>query len=418
MSTYQKKLNIGTLHRRQFLMLSSSSLISIAVGACGGGGKNDNNITPTPASSISPTPMPTPTSTSTPIPTPSPRPTPQFGITWTQLSGLRDMFIESMSGDGRVFGGYRVGFEGVRWEEPSNLTNLGYLREGDNFVQISDVSEDGSVLVGESSGFSTRDEAIIWTREQGMVGLGHLPNPRPRLSSVANAVSGDGKIVTGTCDLIENSFWVTHAFIWTKETGMKSLGILSPNSQNAYGYTSTASGISQDGKIIVGESSSEAFRWTAEGGMKGIGVLPNFAVSKAWNISADGNVIIGECGRPINNDPNRLYVEAFRWTSATGMVSLGQTWAGGQMTSARQISGDGGVILGYTDYPTSENSLSFSNSFIWTRRRGTQRVRDFLLFLGIPNNISAGNIPFVSTDGKILVFGRDKLYSPTGFADL
>ena len=57
----------------------------------------------------------------------------------------------------------------------------------------------------------------------------------------------------------------------------------------------TAMGISGDGTVVVGHSSSafgkEAFRWTEAEGMIGLGGLPAENKSEANAISADGSIV-------------------------------------------------------------------------------------------------------------------------------
>ena len=63
-------------------------------------------------------------------------------------------------------------------------------------------------------------------------------------------------------------------------------------------FSSAAYGISADGSVVVGQSSSasglEAFRWTLDGGMVGLGDLPGGTfTSKARGTSADGSAVVG-----------------------------------------------------------------------------------------------------------------------------
>src|SRR5437667_12108532 len=59
-------------------------------------------------------------------------------------------------------------------------------------------------------------------------------------------------------------------------------------------FNSFALGVSADGHVVVGQSSStlgfEAFRWSQPDGMHSLGAAPNSAAAAA---SADGSVIVG-----------------------------------------------------------------------------------------------------------------------------
>lgn len=62
---------------------------------------------------------------------------------------------------------------------------------------------------------------------------------------------------------------------------------------------SQAHAVSADGSVVVGYSSSgnggfEAFRWTLQDGLQGLGDFPGgLRDSRAWDLSADGEVIVG-----------------------------------------------------------------------------------------------------------------------------
>ena len=91
---------------------------------------------------------------------------------------------------------------------------------------------------GAGSSSSTRfaSEAFRWTRETGMVGLGTLNNG---LGSSASAVSGDGNVVVG--DSLDGALAgaVRRAFRWTQQTGMVSLG-LAPDMSSSTPTTAVA----------------------------------------------------------------------------------------------------------------------------------------------------------------------------------
>src|SRR5882757_6619714 len=81
---------------------------------------------------------------------------------------------------------------------------------------------------------------------------------------------------------------------------------------------------------------------------EGIGGLPGIPLnSYASSVSADGSTVIG-----VSATPNG-FMEAFRWTAATGMVGLGDLPGGNPNTpfgsffsEAMGISGDGMTVVG------------------------------------------------------------------------
>ena len=116
------------------------------------------------------------------------------------------------------------------------------------------------------------------------------------------------------------------------------------------GYVgSRAFGVSADGAVVVGEAHNaslqfRAFRWTPAGGMQDLGALGG-DYSAASGVSADGAVVVGEA-----LNANGQY-RAFRWTAAGGMEDLNLTYAsllanGSVLYGARAISPDGRYIVG------------------------------------------------------------------------
>ncbi len=102
------------------------------------------------------------------------------------------------------------------------------------------------------------------------------------------------------------------------------------------GGTYGSAAISADDSVVASRDNSttvtydQAAVWTVGGGMVGLGDLPGGPTtsgSTANAASSDGSVIVGygtAAGRPIpSGGSTALTQEAFRWTAATGMVSLG-----------------------------------------------------------------------------------------------
>jgi len=113
---------------------------------------------------------------------------------------------------------------------------------------------------------------------------------------------------------------------------------------------SRAYDVSADGTAIVGVSSSssssityQAFRWTSDTGMESLGQLASDGIgSVALAISSDGNVIAGY-GRRLPGQ----HFEGFRWTAETGMVGIGDFPGGGHPNSViRGMNHDGSIMVG------------------------------------------------------------------------
>ncbi len=210
---------------------------------------------------------------------------------------------------------------------------------------------------------------------QSFTGIGDLPGGE--YYSYANAISADGKVVVGASKstaTASNQF-NTVAIRWTETGGLVVLGDLPGGA-----YNSNAFGVSANGSVIVGESAStnsssnaawnEAFRWTQSGGMQALGDLSggNFG-SLAWNISADGNVIVGQ-GVSHNG------YEAFRWTSSGGLVALGDLSGGTFSSCALDASGNGSVIVGYGTSGHNTPPYYSTEGFKWTQAGGMVALGD------------------------------------------
>lgn len=149
------------------------------------------------------------------------------------------------------------------------------------------------------------------------------------------------------------------------------------------------SGLSSDGTAAAGSSwkydHREATRWTAEGGTEGLGVLSwDNPLSIAFGISGDGQTVVGYAN-------SAHPYEAFRWTPATGMVGLG-VLPGGNISGAWDASGDGAVIVGFGDTPTST-----MQAFRWTATDG------MVALPGLPGSTGTSNAASISIDGKMIV---------------
>jgi probable HAF family extracellular repeat protein len=187
---------------------------------------------------------------------------------------------------------------GFNWTSETGLVSIGDLPGGVVQSWAIDASADGSVVVGSSFTAS----AVVpfrWTSD-GMVGLDLGDG---FIGGEAKKVTPDGSVIIGDATLADYS---TEAFRWTAATGMVGLGALS---DEAY-RNSQAHDVTADGKTVVGESTSpslyidrEAFIWDEAGGMRSLkeeletvhGIdLEGWQLNVATGISDDGSVIVGQ----------------------------------------------------------------------------------------------------------------------------
>lgn len=280
--------------------------------------------------------------------------------------GVFESLAYAVSDDGTiVVGNSNTGeeaSEAFRWTEPEGMIGLGDFPGGFFRSRAVGVSADGSVVVGRGSADDSIVKAYRWTISEGMVALGDLPGGN--MESDAEDVSDDGGVIVGA----SRSSNGREAYRWTQESGMTGLGDL-PGGD----FFSYSSGVSADGSVVVGAGRAEgldyyqAFRWTEVLGMQGLGDLPGGDTnSVAEAVSADGSVVIG-------HSPSANGLEAFRWTESEGMVGLGDLPGGTFGSVASDVSGDGEIVVGQSDTEVG------SEGFIWTHSSGMLRLQDVLL---------------------------------------
>jgi probable HAF family extracellular repeat protein len=231
---------------------------------------------------------------------------------------------------------------------------LGDLPGGTASSQPWDISADGSVVVGVSNSVGG-NEAFRWTRDTGMVALG-IPG------GGIFRISADGSTIIRAND--------SSPVRWTNDAGILPLPF------------AIARGLSGDGSVIVGQSTSgspnQAIRWTEPGGVKPLFVGSGSTV--AWDMSDDGTVILA----------NELNLGPFVWSAASGSVYLG----GPHLTISTSyggISDNGEVVFGFN------NQSGASRPFRWTEETGAVEIGT------LPDGVNTVSARGVSKDGSIVV---------------
>jgi probable HAF family extracellular repeat protein len=119
-----------------------------------------------------------------------------------------------------------------------------------------------------------------------------------------------------------------------------------------------------------------------------LGLGPGGVQSRAWDVSADGSVVVGTFFAP---DPSGFFFppHAYRWTAGT-FQDLGTLNPNAQEAEAFAVSDDGSKIVGW-----SRGLSGFQRPFVWTAATGMQELSN------VPG--SDAQARDISPDGSIIV---------------
>lgn len=239
------------------------------------------------------------------------------------------------------------------------------------------LSPHGSYVVGAKQDGSP----FLWSPSTGFV---------PNVAVMSALAVSDNGVIVGTNG---------HACSWSASTGLVDLGVLPGET------SSTATGVSSDGSVIVGVSGKSVFRWTEQSGMSLIASTSpsNNTVAVAGDCSADGSSFVGG----INGRP-------FIWKSGSGL-SFPVPWSGffrhvspdgsrvtgdvtdvfykeGVMVSGGRVTYIGNSAFPVTSFISVENGGSFgvanvtlqgvTTAYLWSREGYLGKLQDYLVNSG------------------------------------
>jgi probable HAF family extracellular repeat protein len=157
------------------------------------------------------------------------------------------------------------------------------------------------------------------------------------------------------------------------------------------GVNTETRGISGDGSTAIGggnpdpvsNSSTQAFRWTSAGGLVTFGAAN---VVAPRGINQDGSVIVGVMSASGGG------AEAFRWTQANGFAGLGDLPGGPVYSEANAVSSDGSVVVGQ-----GRTDTTLFEAFRWTQSGGMTPLGD------LDGGTFESSAIAVSRDGNVIV---------------
>jgi uncharacterized membrane protein len=208
------------------------------------------------------------------------------------------------------------------------------------FSSASRVSADGTTVIGTAADDSSSNNRAAYWRVTDTIHAPTIIDPGTYLFNQPYGASADGSVIVGQSNMGPTIV----AFRWAKGTW----GTL-PNYTSA--STSSARGVSDDGKVTVGNSGGQAVRWVGTATPQLLGIEGN-----GYAASADGRIIVGVIGNPASGSSL-----AFIWDAANGVRSLddvvtglGANLGGWSMAEATDVSDDGSVIVGWATNGTNE----------------------------------------------------------------
>jgi probable HAF family extracellular repeat protein len=349
---------------------------------------------------------------------------------WTHGTGLTSLdpanYAYHISADGRAVIGSNRSTRAIRWTQEDGWTAIGHPE-----LYAGAMSADGSTIVGlDSSGEAS--EAFFWTPSSGVVKLqdyllanGVVEVQDWTLNSAID-VSADGRTIlgVGANPLGQTEAWlatipepssailVAAALVAIAASRILSRTVIhrcfliafallafattrpvaaqfsfTPASElPGGGFQGNPSAISGDGTTVVGWTDSpggnEAFRYSTDSGMVLLGDLPGGRFeSRPHAVSHDGSIVMGASSFQIAYGTGSAPVlQPFQWSAEHGMVGIGFA------ADAAAMTADGIVIVGSTN----------SGVFRWSATQGPVYV-----FLPSRNHFLAASD--ASADGNTIV---------------
>ena len=200
------------------------------------------------------------------------------------------------------------------------LEPLGTSTSGVSHISVLKVSADGVAILGSTTATGVAGgPTFIWRADTGMVVITNAKGSTGLDLWPIDVANGGNRAVFWEI----NTGIPNRGYLWTRANGVQSIGHLIDNAMNDV----VPAAISANGKVIVGKAKSanapsffvsEAFRWTSETGIVGLGDILGDSEwdifdSETIGVSGNGRIVIGRVryGGKLGGFPG-LYAAA-RW---------------------------------------------------------------------------------------------------------
>ncbi|HVT73661.1 MAG TPA: hypothetical protein VHD61_11020 [Lacunisphaera sp.] len=303
---------------------------------------------------------------------------------------------------------------------------------GENYseVRAAILTSDGSIVaVGGANGQSwdttanggggtSLDTAVLWSKGSGAGVLQALPAVvDPTIANVGRVVTaGDvTESSTGTISIAARSYYGdSHAnakeqvlYTYSIAGGTATYGAttaLTPN-VNATGQNA-ANAISRDGLVVYGFAQTAAgnvsTRWTSGTGLVSLGLSGTDVsnIPSGRGVSSDGSLMVGT-----TTLSDTTTTRAFIYNSGTSTYTSLGVLAGGTNSQALAISADGSKVFGTSESAAHPNG----EAFFWTSGGG-------FTALGTPNDAWVPNIlGGMTADGSAAIVDFDNGTTPNSY---
>ncbi len=288
-----------------------------------------------------------------------------------------------------------VGYDGIGYffyTASDGYVQVGGAPPGNNVGGTGTASDDGLRFSGTLLNPATNlHEMGVYDRSAGQwILCGSLGASSGNSTSSGWGLSKDGLVGVGLGWI---SAGTAHAIVWRSTQGVTSLG------STVTGRSTRANAANRDGRVIVGwQDSSSGFRqgciWT--NGVQSLITQGASPMGEASAVSADGSVVIG-AGVSGNS------FQAWRWTQAGGVQSIGPAPVAGWRGASTSVSSDGSTIVGF--YRPFPGPATFGRGFIWTPQDGMRDLTDVAVAAGIaiPSGTVLALPAAISSDGRTVV---------------
>ena len=268
--------------------------------------------------------------------------------------------------------GFRVGaFESAT--SPTKNERLDGFAGSDSSAANA-INVKGSVVGTANTDIGIR--AYLWTRKDGFIDLGVLPDDS---GSEAWGLNKNDEVVGSSSG--PNG---VEAVLWESNGSIQRLGQLAPGDYSrAYAINDIGDVIGTSGQ----DGSLRAFLWTRTSEMEDLGALEGHSQSFATGIN--------NAGRVVGYSSGALGDHAFLWSKSTGMQGLA-TLSGGEYARARAIN-DPGDIVGVSDSPVGNRAV------LWTRQG---EMWDLNQLIPAGSNFVLTEAVSINNQGQILAIGQ------------